>query len=933
MRTRMQYTTSRLAGLLAAVALCGAVWVRSEEPAPAWPRRVMAAPHTVALYEPQVESYEQDWVNGRAAVSVAKDGGEPVFGAVWFGLRLTLNADKSLGRVSVFRLDQTRFPEGDVIDKSTLERLLGNSLIGADLAMAPLLQSLERERAALAAAAAGSDVVPDILFTTVPVALVRIDGEPELKAVPDSDLLSVVNATTPILLQKGTARWFMQVEGRWLAAAAVTGPWQDAGGVPESVSRAVAAGTVSAAVTTPLQIVVVTRATEVIQTDGEPRYTIIPGADLLYANNTDADLFLDIADQKHYALLAGRWFATPSLEKGPWEAVAAERLPKSFAAIPPGSAKYGVLAHVPGTAVAQEAVQDAAVPRVQSVKRDVVNITVEYDGDPEFVQAGQTTVYYAANTPYSVVRVAPYYYLCYSGVWYYGVTAVGPWTVSVSVPGAIYTLPPTCPVYPVTYVRVYDWTPDVVYFGFTSGYVGWYAGWSGLVFGFSYYDDDWWHRHHHHGRYYHNYRCGYRPYHGWGGGPTPYRGGPGGPGPGRPGPRPGPEYHAYTRPPAAGRPGREPVSERRPARDTLDRHTPTRYVADRGPLAVGREHARPGPLSERSGRVERTALRPEARTIPRPTVTERGPDTSSRPRTETRVDRDRSPGRGAAEGAGNPTGSGPLAPAGGGVSTAPERPRPARPDRSEPERSTPTVRPVTPTPERTAPEVRSVAPARERAVPEVRSVAPLPERTAPEARSTAPARERTMPEVRSVAPTPERAAPEARSTAPARERAAPETRSTAPARERAAPAPVVPSPVVPATPATPSAPRGSDRQKPANGLNSSYFEQRRTESVVRESAAFTAPAPHSPAASAPVVQSLPERSGRTVGGSRAQPSAVTTGGAMGGYVPVAPRAAAAVTPTPSAIVQPDPRPSSGSASSGAASSRGSGGRGRGGRER
>jgi hypothetical protein len=493
----------------------------ADEPSPDWPRRAEMAPYRVTLHEPTAESFDQEWLTARAAVTVVRNTADPVFGAIWFGLRLQVNAAGTHGRVTAFRLEQMRFPEGVVIERAVLDQMLGNNLVNADLVLAPLLASLERDRAAADAAAAGNEAVPDILFTTVPVALVRIDGEAVLKDIPDSDLLTVVNSNTAIFLQKGTAQWFMSIDGRWLTAAAVEGPWQDATGVPESVRQAVGETPAATSVLHPT-IVVVTRATEVIAVDGEPRYMVIPGTDLLSVNNTDADLFLDIAGQKHYALLAGRWFATVDLVRGPWEAVPSERLPETFRRIPPYSPKYGVLAHIPGTSLAQEAVQDAAVPKVQKVTREALNLTVEYEGEPEFVPAGQTTVTYAVNTPYSVVHVAPYYYLCHSGVWYYGVAAGGPWAVCVSVPGVIYSIPPACPVYPVTYVRVYDWTPSTVWFGYTSGYVGWYVGWSGLVFGFAYYDDVWW-RHHRavyygHRSYYHypahHYRCGYYPRHG-----------------------------------------------------------------------------------------------------------------------------------------------------------------------------------------------------------------------------------------------------------------------------------------------------------------------------------------------------------------------------------------------------------------------------------
>ena len=45
----------------------------------------------------------------------------------------------------------------------------------------------------------------------------------------------------------------------------------------------------------------------------------------------------------------------------------------------------------------------------------------------------------------------------------------------------IYTIPPSSPVYYVTYVRIYGSTPDVVYIGYTPGYLGSYYSADGVV--------------------------------------------------------------------------------------------------------------------------------------------------------------------------------------------------------------------------------------------------------------------------------------------------------------------------------------------------------------------------------------------------------------------------------------------------------------------
>ncbi|HXZ26079.1 MAG TPA: hypothetical protein VEI24_07660, partial [Nitrospiria bacterium] len=70
-------------------------------------------------------------------------------------------------------------------------------------------------------------------------------------------------------------------------------------------------------------------------------------------------------------------------------------------------------------------------------------------------------------------RVDPQsYYSVQNGVWFVAPSPTGPWSVATDVPAVIYSIPPSSPLYYVTYVRVYGSTPDEVYEGYTPGYLG-----------------------------------------------------------------------------------------------------------------------------------------------------------------------------------------------------------------------------------------------------------------------------------------------------------------------------------------------------------------------------------------------------------------------------------------------------------------------------
>jgi len=97
---------------------------------------------------------------------------------------------------------------------------------------------------------------------------------------------------------------------------------------------------------------------------------------------------------------------------------------------------------------------------------------VTYDGLPQFVPIEGTDLHYATNTSQKVIQVGDLYYLCLQGIWFVSANPQGPWQTAQSVPQVIYTIPPSSPVYNVTYVTQSS-TPDgYVQASYTVGYMG-----------------------------------------------------------------------------------------------------------------------------------------------------------------------------------------------------------------------------------------------------------------------------------------------------------------------------------------------------------------------------------------------------------------------------------------------------------------------------
>jgi hypothetical protein len=142
---------------------------------------------------------------------------------------------------------------------------------------------------------------------------------------------------------------------------------------------------------------------------------------------------------------------------------------------------------VPGTPQAQEALLHAQVPQQGTLSRASAQLDVRYGGEPKFEPIPGTTLYYAVNTSVDVIRVGDAYYACWQGAWFRAPTPTGPWTLADSVPPVVYTIPPSSPLYPVTYVRVYAATPTTVTFYYTAGYTMTYVSGGVVVYGTGWY--------------------------------------------------------------------------------------------------------------------------------------------------------------------------------------------------------------------------------------------------------------------------------------------------------------------------------------------------------------------------------------------------------------------------------------------------------------
>lgn len=473
------------------VLLCGLALGAAKDPE--WPITFETPKGRFVLYQPQPETFKGDKITARAAVSATPAGKtQPIFGAVWLEARVLTDRENRTVTIVEMSVPQVRFPNATPENQAAVAEFLEAEIPKLELTFSldRLLTSLESAEQQLAADNALKNDPPTILFRSSPTLLVAIDGEPQMRAVPNSAALRVINTPYVILLEPSNNRYYLTDGRLWFSASEITGPWKTDGQVPQEIRQLAlpdtSQPTPASAAETPREIIVATQPTELLMTQGEPTYSPISGTNLLVVSNTDDDLFMDTDSQRHFVLLSGRWYGSTTLN-GPWSYVPSDSLPAGFAKIPPSSPQAEVLPFVAGTVQAREAVLDASIPQTSAVNRSDSTLVVAYDGEPNFVRIEGTDLRYAANTEFSVLQVGGRFYCCHEAVWYESPSPRGPWTVAVTIPGEIYEQPPSSPTYNTKYVYVYETTPTVVYVGYLPGYTGCYVYGPTIVYGTGYY--------------------------------------------------------------------------------------------------------------------------------------------------------------------------------------------------------------------------------------------------------------------------------------------------------------------------------------------------------------------------------------------------------------------------------------------------------------
>lgn len=449
---------------------------------PGWPRQYVQPGGTLITYQPQVDEWKNfSHIEWRQAFQLTPSGGKRVIGAATLTGATNVDNEKHMVTISDIQVTNIYFPDLDSATSAKMEQLVRSFVpsvvnISLDRLVAHVPKSEPAKKVAL------KNDAPFIFVSDSPAILLAVDGDPVLAAIADTNLKFVVNTQWPIFLDTKQSQYFVVVGQRWFTAGDLHGPWSVTSTLPKDMAKVPAQAqwqSLKEVIPPPPQgsdptpkIFYSTLPAEVILFDGQPQFASIPPTQLAYATNTDSPVFVYKPTKEYYYLAAGRWFKSNNLE-GQWTFASLD-LPPDFAKIPLSSPASAVLSSVPGTEEAKDAVLIAQIPTVMEINPSTAaaQVNVSYTGAPQFSPIEGTTLQYATNTADKVIQVGDVYYLCLQGVWFMSSTPQGPWTTASSVPQVVYSIPPSSPVYNVTYVNQTSLPDGNIQSSYTAGYLG-----------------------------------------------------------------------------------------------------------------------------------------------------------------------------------------------------------------------------------------------------------------------------------------------------------------------------------------------------------------------------------------------------------------------------------------------------------------------------
>lgn len=456
--------------------------LQAQEATSFWPKQIEFEDIIFTIYAPEPEGFDNHVLNARAAFSIYDKEHLPVFGAMWFRCLVQTDVKNNEVYYTNIELVNANFPNANAENIEYLQDLIEdqahNWQFNSDL------QAFYGEIDVININNEYNDAIknnpPKIYYAKEPTVLVYIDGDPILENIAGSSLYQFV-VNTPHFIVKSTSdnQYYLNGGNWWYTSSDPTDAWKSIETPPNQIR-------ILAEKATELnpdkntgndnrrqpKLLVTKEPAELIQTQGEPEIKQIY-ENLFSVTNSSDEIIFDSYSDYYFILISGRWYKTKNLSRGTWLFVAPESLPDVFKEIPPSSPLAHLRLSIQGTPESVSETLNNGIPQTAVVSRHSAKMILEYDGEPQFEPIAGTSLKYAVNTGGSVILDQNNkYFAVDQAIWFSADGPEGPWKVSDHYPKEVNKIPPSFPVFNMKFVNIYDFDDEIVYMGYTAGYLG-----------------------------------------------------------------------------------------------------------------------------------------------------------------------------------------------------------------------------------------------------------------------------------------------------------------------------------------------------------------------------------------------------------------------------------------------------------------------------
>jgi hypothetical protein len=338
---------------------------------PGWPRSISKNGAKLIYYQPQVDEWKnQKELRARTAVSLTPAGGKQAIGVVSLEMQTQVDPENHTVFLNNLQVTKTYFPDLDPTQASQMDQLVRTLFspgMTATISLDRLVAAVDKSKLPPPQTVEVKNDPPPIFVSDGPAVLLLVEGQPVRAKVKDTNIQAIANANWPLFYSDD--QYYVSINNAWLSAPALEATWSPVSTLPKDMQKipkdphfeALKSAIPPPPASGPLPKVFYSpKPAEVIIFKGQPVYAKIPNTRLVYASNTDSDVFVYSPTNAYYYLTAGRWFTSATLQ-GPWT-FASNQLPPDFARIPLDNPAAHVLVSVPGTPEAQDAVLMAQIP-------------------------------------------------------------------------------------------------------------------------------------------------------------------------------------------------------------------------------------------------------------------------------------------------------------------------------------------------------------------------------------------------------------------------------------------------------------------------------------------------------------------------------------------------------------------------------------------